>query len=270
MIQRILLALAAPLLLTGCLLQPGSFASELTVMRDGTFGFTYRGEIQVAGMNSLMHNAARLSEADFEASCTDDEGEPRECTAEEEAAQIEAERRENEEMLEMMDMLMPGLRPNDPESVERFVSQLERQKGWNSVRHKGNGIFEVDYAVFGRTDRGFVFPVVEQFAFLNPFVTMAVRKDGKVRIDGTSLRADRSSGSFGTMAALAAMEADKKADKGEAPSFVLPDGTFTIRTDGEILTNNTEEGPGMEGGSRVLNWRITRDTESAPAALIQL
>ena len=44
---RHLLALAAPLLLTGCLWGPGKFASDLTIKKDGTFTLDYRGEIVI-------------------------------------------------------------------------------------------------------------------------------------------------------------------------------------------------------------------------------
>src|SRR3954470_2707200 len=42
---RRLLALAAPLLLTGCLWGPGKFASDLTLLRNGSFILDYKGEI---------------------------------------------------------------------------------------------------------------------------------------------------------------------------------------------------------------------------------
>ena len=40
-----LFAIAAPLLLTGCLWGPGKFNSGLTLKKDGTFVLDYRGEI---------------------------------------------------------------------------------------------------------------------------------------------------------------------------------------------------------------------------------
>src|SRR4051812_44351420 len=40
-----LFALAAPLLLTGCLWGPGKFVSDLTLRKDGGFVLNYRGEI---------------------------------------------------------------------------------------------------------------------------------------------------------------------------------------------------------------------------------
>ncbi len=42
---RLLVALAAPLLLTGCLLAPGKFTSTLDVRADRSFTFTYVGEV---------------------------------------------------------------------------------------------------------------------------------------------------------------------------------------------------------------------------------
>ena len=42
---KILLALAAPLLLNGCLWGPGKFASTLDLRKDGRFTLDYRGEM---------------------------------------------------------------------------------------------------------------------------------------------------------------------------------------------------------------------------------
>jgi len=42
---RRLFAIAAPLLLTGCLWGPGKFNSDLTLKKDGSFVLDYRGEI---------------------------------------------------------------------------------------------------------------------------------------------------------------------------------------------------------------------------------
>src|ERR1700754_248016 len=40
-----LFAIAAPLLLTGCLWGPGKFTSDLTLKKDGSFILDYKGEI---------------------------------------------------------------------------------------------------------------------------------------------------------------------------------------------------------------------------------
>jgi hypothetical protein len=42
---RLVLAIAAPLLLTGCFWGPGKFTSDLALHKDGSFVLDYRGEI---------------------------------------------------------------------------------------------------------------------------------------------------------------------------------------------------------------------------------
>ena len=74
-IYRLIAALAVPLLLTGCLLSPGKFSSSLDLRRDGSFTFTYVGEIVVTDMSSPP--------AEFAATpCYSDEtGDERDCTS---------------------------------------------------------------------------------------------------------------------------------------------------------------------------------------------
>ena len=44
-VSKLMLALAAPLLLTGCLWSPGKFGSTLALQKNGRFVLDYRGEI---------------------------------------------------------------------------------------------------------------------------------------------------------------------------------------------------------------------------------
>lgn len=48
------------------------------------------------------------------------------------------------------------------------------------------------------------------------------------------------------------------------------DGTFRIVTDGEVLANNTDEGPVDTTAGKVLEWSINKRTQTAPTALIRL
>jgi hypothetical protein len=65
------LALIAPMSLSGCLLLPGEFSSDMTVMADGQFSFTYKGQIQLVGLANLLNNTidAEGTTAEFVASC---------------------------------------------------------------------------------------------------------------------------------------------------------------------------------------------------------
>ena len=78
-----LFAIAAPLLLTGCLWGPGKFASDLTVRKDGSFTLDYRGEIvlQLPADDKAEPWNPSL------ARCVDDDAKDRPCTAAEVAEQ---------------------------------------------------------------------------------------------------------------------------------------------------------------------------------------
>ena len=68
------------------------------------------------------------------------------------------------------------------------------------------------------------------------------------------------------MMAMGAMQDDQSA----SAEMVLPDGTFTIRTDGEILANNTDDGPVEDSGMKVLVWTVDPSSKTTPMALIGL
>ncbi len=279
--SRLLFALLAPLLLTGCLLSPGKFNSQLALMKDGSFSYAYKGEIQMLALSKLAEMGAD-KEDKFEAKdCYEDDGfETRECTAGEIAAQKEewdagadARRIEKKEKAERFKAIMGGIDPSDPEAARELVEMLERQKGWNSVSHKGDGLFDVDFAISGQLSHDFAFPVIEKMPIGSSFVSVILRKDGKVRVDAPGFAAQGAGnplqGMMGGVMGMAAMEANKKKD-GEPPVFVMPEGTFTIITDGTVLANNTDEGPQASAQGQVLAWEINARSEQAPTALIDL
>lgn len=65
------LAVVAPFSLSGCLLLPGEFNSEMTVMADGEFAFSYKGQIQLVGLANLLNDTldAEGANTEFAASC---------------------------------------------------------------------------------------------------------------------------------------------------------------------------------------------------------
>lgn len=70
-IAAIGLAVVAPFSLSGCLLLPGEFNSEMTVMADGEFAFSYKGQIQLVGLANLLNDTldAEGGNTEFTASC---------------------------------------------------------------------------------------------------------------------------------------------------------------------------------------------------------
>ena len=278
--SRILLVLIAPLLLTGCLISPGKFASQLELMKDGSFSYSYAGEIQMIAFSKLADMAAKEEEEFTAEDCYDDDFNDRPCT-EDEIAEQKAEWDANAESriakkakeAEQMKLLLGGIDPTSPEAAEEFATKLARQKGWSKVVHRGDGLFDVEFAIAGQLSHDFIFPMIEKMPMTGSgFVSAILRNDGKVRIDADGFAAQGAGNPMqGMMSGAMGLAQLSKSDDGETPNLVLPEGKFTIVTDGAILANNTDEGPSRDAkGRQVLVWDISPRTEAAPTALIDL
>ncbi|MBA4046683.1 MAG: hypothetical protein C0471_20070 [Erythrobacter sp.] len=281
------------LALTGCFITPGKFTSELAITGPDSFTFSYDGEIFFLGLSKLAQIGAGLDDTFTPSECFDEETfETRDCTEEEldgqraeweagAAERIEAKKKEAAQMA----AIMGGIDPSDPKAADELVKLLQRQKGWERVVHKGDGVFDVSYRAAGTLGHDFLFPTIEGFPATNPFVQMIQRKGGQVRINAPGFAAQNgdagSMGGLGSMmgmgslAGLAAMGAASEANgngPGEAtlPGVPMIDGTFTVRAAPgmRILANNTDEGPQAGTAGEVLVWQITPRTSQAPTALI--
>ena len=275
------------LALSGCFMSPGKFTSELALTGPDSFTFRYEGEIFFLGLSKLAQMGAAADET-FTASCVNDETfESRPCTSAEEAEQRAAweagaqERAaEKKKEAEQMAALMGGIDPSDPKAAEELVTLLKRQKGWQRVVHKGDGVFDVSYQAAGSLGHDFLFPQIEGFPVTNPFVQMILRNNGQVRINAPGFAAQNGDnpmtammGGMGSMAGLAALGAagaNGETEPDTQPAIPQIDGTFTIRAAPgmRILANNTDEGASAYGTGEMLTWRITPRTVQAPTALI--
>lgn len=273
---------AGIVLLAGCMLLPGRFTSTIDLRKDGTFSFTYKGDIHVLALSKLAaeeRNRKNASSTFEAATCYNDEtGDERECTKDELADQkrvweedlaaskaaAEEKKKSDEQMMKTM---LGGIDPADPRAAQEFADRLRRQRGWKSVVDKGDGRFEVEYAVTGRLDHDFSFPTVEKLPMVTPFITMIRRADGGVRIDAPAL----TSASTGTpFMGMAAAVADEKSEQAGGNGLPELDGVLTVVSDGEILANNTDDGPGAVTGGRMLQWKVNARTREAPTALIRI
>lgn len=266
------------MLMTGCMLAPGKFVSELMLMRDGTFAYSYEGEIHLLSMSQLSQMGQSMAEGEFMAeSCYDSETfEERECTAEELAQQradydqrMADKKRTDEEEARKMREMFGGIDPTDPASGDELAKRLERQAGFDKVTHKGNGLFEVSFRVSGRLDHDFVFPTFERLPVGNYFLFAGRRDDGSVRIDAPGFVGQPAGNPMQAM--MGGMNQGSASGNGDLPpGMPTPDGTFSIITDGEILANNTDEGPAADPRGRKLSWKIDSSTTTPPTALIGL
>jgi len=280
---RLVLAAVAPLLLSGCLWGPGKFTSDLALRKDGSFNLDYRGEILLQMPNDMSGENPPKPWADSKARCyisgrttTVDgpmemdasEDKTRPCTAAElaklkadyekaEAERAAKKRQESEQMAKMF-----GLPGADDESNRRFAANLMKYEGWKSVRYRGKGVFDVDYHFEGRTGQDFAFPMMPDSDLIIPFVTIRRRVDGSVLVTAPALTGG-SGGPFGARAKAMGMP-----DKDGPPSRA--EGRFTITTDGEILTNNSEDGPVSHPMGRQVHWDVGPGSTKIPEMLVRL
>lgn len=264
------------MLMTGCMLAPGKFVSELLLLRDGTFAYTYEGEIHLLSMSQLSQMGQTMAEGEFTAeTCYDSETfEERECTADELAQQradydqrMADKKRTDEEEARKMREMFGGIDPTDPASGDELAKRIQRQAGFDKVTHKGNGLFDVSFRVSGRLDHDFIFPTFERLPLGNYFLFAGRRDDGSVRIDAPGFVGQPAGNPMQAM--MGGM--NQGSGNGDLPpGMPVPDGTFAIVTDGEILANNTDEGPEADPRGKKLVWTIDRSTSAPPTALITL
>jgi hypothetical protein len=276
--RKMAVAAVAPLMLSGCLWSPGKFNSELALRKNGSFVLDYKGEI-VLQMPEDKGPAAEpwaakmvrcYKDGRVENSAMADEpnDEVRPCTAaelakaksdyEKEAAErAEKKRKESEQMAEMF-----GLPGSDDASNRRFAANLMKYQGWRSVAYKGKGVFDVDYHVEGRLTQDYVFPMMPESDMLIPFIALRRRNDGSVRVTAPALTGG--SGPFSARAKMMGLP-----DKGDGPAS-RAEGRFTITTDGEILTNNSEDGPVASSTGRQVHWDVGAGSTKIPEMLVRL
>ena len=278
--KRIFIA-AAPLLLTACLWGPGKFASDLT-LKDGSFVLAYRGEIVLQTPPDAQAKAEPWTpdkvrcRKDGEVEVqpwigsveADDDNPVRPCTAAEiakartdyetqAAERAKTKREEAEQMAKMFGL--PGF---DEESNRAFAAKLSKYAGYRSVQYRGKGVFDVDYHFEGRATQDFVFPAMPDNDFLIPFVAIRRRADGSVLVTAPAFTGGV--GPLGVRAGAAAAGAMKDGPVSRAQ------GRFTIITNGEVLTNNSEDGASPHAVGRQVRWDVGAGSTKIPEALIRL
>jgi hypothetical protein len=239
------LALVAPLLLAGCLLIPGKFESQLQLMNDGTYNFTYVGQMQLA-------DDGKTEDPESETTDTDASGTS--------AAEEEEEEEEEEQKNAAVRSIFGGAVPGDDEGLKKFAEQLAKYDGWNKVEYMGDNLFEVEYAVSGTFDRMFAFPTIPGSTMQFPFVQVIRRNGGELEILTPAMGGP--GGLAGTMGPM---------PMGKTKMQPI-DGTFTIVTDGEVLSNNTEDGLATSGSMKNMRWKVdgTGGPDGGPRAIIKL
>ena len=209
---RIALALAAPLLLMGCLLSPGTFTARLTINADRSFAFAYQGEVY-ASDGPETGKLGKEAKPDPAAK-----------------AETEAKRR-------------------------AMAEALAKEAGYRSVSYAGDGKFLIDYAISGTLNHAFVYPFNSDAEVVFPFLVVELRGKDMVRVKAPGFAADGDKA--GGMPGM-----DKAASR--------LNGSFTLDTDAQIVSQNNEDGASEAGGRRTIRWQATPLVKDAPAATLRV
>ena len=293
---KLCVTLLAPLLLTGCFLVPGAFVSSMDLRKDGSFTFAYKGELIFQSPNEIMKDSMGQKKvwSDTKTRCFKDGSDPfydeyasdtppstddpvdensRPCTVAEratlkknwdaeQAAKVEKDAREAQQFATIF-----GFNPSDEEANRKLAATMMKYDGWRSVTYRGKGVFDVDYSLTSKAGHDYLFPLIPQGDYVIPFVQLRKRESGSVAVNAPALVG-------GGMRALAARAKAFGGAVGGSKDMPGPSqvtrGTFTLTTDGEILTNNTDDGPMPDPKGKKLVWDIGPATEKIPEALVRL
>lgn len=247
-IGRLALAIVVPLLLTGCLLTPGKFDSRLTVNADRSFTFAYKGEVIAIDPGDEMGKALKEGDKDADSTEDSDADSEGEATKEESGfTPIAFQEKDKAETDADADA--------DKERKHRAVAEaLSKEAGYRSVQYLGDGKYLIDYEISGTLDHNFVYPYNLDAEIMFPFIAIELRKNGTVRVKAPAF-GNESTG-------------DSTPGKSEATKHL--DGTFTLDTNAEIVSQNNEDGVSTANGRKTIVWKATPLSKAAPSAVLRM
>ena len=144
-----------------------------------------------------------------------------------------------------------------------IAAALAKEAGYRKVVYLGDGKFSIDYAMSGTLDRAFVWPYNLDAEIVFPFVVLEVRANNTVRIKAPAF-ANENDATKG-MGVLGGGLGGGAATK--PPSQL--DGSFTLDTDAEIVSQNNEDGAVAVGARKTVTWKATPTTKDAPTAVLR-
>lgn len=300
---RTLSVLAASTMLTGCFLVPGKFGADVDIRKAGDFTVAYKGEILFQMPDDFVgskmtpkawddafatcyasgrtmtdeyasvetHEAAIKGAEEGSIDGQDDDSREVACSSRQiaemrkayEADKAAAAAKKAEESDKMAQMF--GFSGSGDEANHKFAAALMKYDGWKNVTYRGKGKFDVDYRYSGKLTHDFVFPIFPKMDMIFPFIMVRKRADGAVTVTAPALIG----GGLKALATRAKMLGDMTASK-DMPESPQTSGMFTVTTDGEILSNNSEDGPSPDPKGKKLVWDVNPMTDRLPEVLIKI
>lgn len=250
-LKGLALALAAPMLLIGCAFSPGKFTSTLTILADRSFTYSYQGEViavdlayeMAKGMGDAFKGMGKDDDADEKKTTAallrnavwqDDEDAP--ATEDDESAEDDAEEAAKKEA-----------------KFKAVAEALTKEAGYRSVQYKGEGVFLIDYQISGTLTHNFLWPYNLDAEVIFPFVVIELRGADTVRVKAPA---------FG--------DSDSPGEGKSGGAKDKLDGTFTLVTDGELVSQNNEDGAKTEGTRRTITSKATPLSKDAPMAVVRI
>lgn len=246
-------ALAALLMLPGCLVTPGSFTSTLDIRADRSFAFAYKGEILASDMDKALGGTDSESQDDPLDGIAPPEGED---SVYSKAALRTADKSQSKAPAEPR---FDKARDDDTQ-MQAMASALTKEKGFRTVQYLGDHKFMIDYAIAGRLDHAFLFPFNIDAQIVLPFIAVELRGAERIRVKapGFANGFDKSQGPAGL------------GGGGSDDAAKALNGSFTLTTDAEIVSQNQEDGAtDVPEGKRIV-WAVTPLTSDAPAATLRV
>ena len=238
---RAFAALAGALILAACVLTPGKFTSTLTINKDRTFAFTYVGEVIALDLGKEVAKGMKSKSGDDDAADVKPTS-----TGFLKVADQKADRAAAEKKAEF------------DRKCRAIAAALMKEAGYRKAEYVGDGKFMIDYAITGKLTHNFIYPFNIDAEAVFPFIAVEVRADGKVRMKAPAFAKDVTGGGANGMGSA-------MGDMG--PTSKL-DGTFTLDTDAEIVSQNNEAGVTVVGGRKRVTWAVTPLNTTAPMAVI--
>ncbi|NML07467.1 hypothetical protein [Sphingomonas sp. G-3-2-10] len=240
----------APLILTACLFTPGKFVSSLTINKDRSFTYTYKGEViaidpdsmdGMAGSGDTMGEVVEqdVSEDGAVTNSVVEIPEDGATAAEQAAAKAEKKAKRDKQFREL-------------------AVQLAKEPGYSKVEYLGDGKFFVDYSISGVLTHNFVYPFNQDSGLIFPWVAIELRGKDTVRVKAPGFAKQDMSG-MGMAGAGSGGAADGTAS-----------GSFTLTTDAEIVSQNNEDGATKAAGKSSITWNVTPITKDAPMAVLRV
>ena len=253
-IGKILAALLMPFALASCVLTPGKFVSTLRIDADRHFTFTYVGEVIAIDLgNEFMKGMKDTPDLDKGTNPAVSDG------GDAALRKIGLQKRPAPNTRNPTAPVAPDTKAATDAKNRAIAAALSKEVGYRKVTYLGDGKFSVDYTISGTLDRGFVWPYNLDAEIVFPFIVLEVRGNNTIRIKAPAFATENDATKG--LGGLGGGAADKM------PSQL--DGSFTLDTDAEIVSQNNEDGAVMAGTRKTVTWKATPTSKDAPTAVLR-